>query len=151
MRKHAAVFGVLLVVLLLLVGAAALAQEASAQPTSAGVGWTEVGAILGTVLASAAASGASVLGVHRFGRPSSGLSDDTTALLARLDERTEAIQGTQETHGRRLDSVAKKQHRHGNALLVLLLREGHSPEEQTALTALQDDSDDDPSPPKVAP
>lgn len=143
MRRHTAIVGCILLIFLLLVGMAAFAQDASAG--QGGMSLQQIGTSIGTIVVSALVAGGGILGAQRLGPkpPSTGgdLPPAVTELMARLDERTSLLQDGQVAQGSRLELMAKRQHRHSNALLVLLLREGHSPEEQSALAALQDESD----------
>ena len=128
--------------LVLLFIVAALA-DTTGTSTESGMGWAQVGTALGLIIASAMGSGGAVLGARRFGQgPNPPQNQSSTAqevpegFWQRMDERTASIQKDQGVMRKRL-------HRHGNALLILISREGHTTEEKDALEALQDDSDED--------
>jgi hypothetical protein len=165
MRRLVLIAVLVIVVALVVAGAApAFGDE---QPQQAGMGWTQIGTqgaiAVGTVIGSAAAAMMTALGTQRMGRPQHAQDPPTRPIslppevsatlsqvgsqlatfgaeLARIDERTEATQEGMVRLERRIETIAKRQHKQGQALLVLTLRDGHTPEEQAALASL-DDSD----------
>lgn len=111
-----------------------LAASAFAEDAEPGTTWSQIGSVVGVVVASAVASGISVLGAGKLGKQPGEQAPE--GFYSRIDERTAGMQKNMGTMNRKIN-------KHGNVLLILTSKVGTTPEEDKALEALKDDSEED--------